>query len=54
MKRPSTPETQFLSAQAAACVLDHEAQTRIKSDVQGLRRVRDDFALATSFLSLAA
>ncbi|UUZ65261.1 hypothetical protein LP417_12015 [Polaromonas sp. P1-6] len=71
MKRPPTPETQFLSAQDAVCVVDHEPQTRIKSDVQrrqafiaghplglaqGLsrRRVRDDFAVATPFLSLAA
>lgn len=69
MKRPSTPETQFLSAQAAACVVDHETQTRIKSDLQcmqafiasyplglaqRLRMIRDDFAVATPFLSLAA
>lgn len=71
MKRPSTPETQFLSAQDAACVVDYEPQTRIKSDLQcmqafiashplglaqrlSLRRVRDDFAVATPFPSLAA
>ncbi|WP_332774555.1 hypothetical protein [Polaromonas sp.] len=62
MKRPSTPETQFLSAQDAARVVDYEPQIRIKSDVQRMglaqhlsrRRVCDDFALATPFLPLAA
>lgn len=69
MKRPSTPETTFLSAQEAICVVDHETQPRIKSDVpcmptfiashpldpaHRLSRRRVDFAVAIPFLSRAA